>query len=377
MSSGPRPIPRLRGLPVFGRLFDFRRDKLSLLLKVRDRCGDIGRYRLGPVTVTVVSSAELAQTVLVDQADAFVKSIALRTYMRPLFGEGLITSEGELHRRQRKLIGPVFVPARVGRFAELMVRETEAAAARLADGARVDLAQEMMRLSLVIIGQGLFGVDLSTEADVLSHSLLTVLRLASENAVSFAPFPPRWPTPRNLRLRAAVARLDKTIYRMIEERRRGSSGARDDFLAMLLAAQDEDDGSVMTDTQLRDEAITLFSAGHETSGSALSWSFYLLARHPSVYERLCAEADSVLGGRPPSLADVPRLPYALQVFKEAMRLYPPVYLVTRRAVRDVELGGHPITAGSIAPTARNENRSSVPPGASARSKVASASASPK
>src|SRR5262249_27442113 len=156
----------------------------------RDRCGDIGSYRLGPVIVTVVSSAELAHSVLVDQADAFGKSVTLRTYMRPLLGDGLLTSEGELHRRQRKLIGPVFVPARVGGFADMMVRETETLAARFQEGARVDLAQEMMRLSLVIIGQGLFSVDLSKEADALSASLAVVRRLGTENAVSFAPFPP-------------------------------------------------------------------------------------------------------------------------------------------------------------------------------------------
>jgi cytochrome P450 len=161
------------------------------------------------------------------------------------------------------------------------------------------------------------------------------------------PIPPSWPTPGNRRGQKAIARLDRTVYRLIDERRK-QGGDRGDFLTMLLLAQDEDDGSVMTDKQVRDEAMNIFLAGHETTANALAWTFYLLAQHPAMRERLEREIDGALGGRTPTLADLPRLPFTLQVFKEAMRLYPPAFVVARRALRDVTIGGHRLAKNELA-----------------------------
>jgi cytochrome P450 len=163
---------------------------------------------------------------------------------------------------------------------------------------------------------------------------------------SVVPIPPTWPTPGNRRGFAAIARLDRTVYRMIEERR-GDGADRGDFLSMLLLAQEEGGGGGMTDRQVRDEAMNIFLAGHETTANALTWAFYLLAQHPAARERLEREVDAALGGRTPALTDVGALPFSLAVFKEAMRLYPPAYVVARRALRDVTLRGHAIAKNDL------------------------------
>jgi cytochrome P450 len=236
-------------------------------------------------------------------------------------------------------MAPAFVHKRIAEYATVIAARAEVAQAAMPDGQTVDLSAAMMRLTLEIVGATLFGAEVGAEADEIGEALTAAMEHATNALRSVVPIPPTWPTPANRRGLAAIARLDKTVYRLIEERRR-SGKDHGDFLSMLLLAQDEGTSAAgMTDKQVRDEAMNIFLAGHETTANALAWAFYLIAQHPAARERLEAEVSAALGGRTPTLADLPAMPYALAVLKEAMRLYPPAYIVARRATRDVTLTG--------------------------------------
>jgi cytochrome P450 len=200
------------------------------------------------------------------------------------------------------------------------------------------------------VGKTLFDADVLAEAGSLGAALTTVMRYSNARRGALVRLPAGWPTPRNRRFRAARARLDSTVYRIIAERRR-SGEDRGDLLSVLLRShsvpQDADDGGFMTDRQVRDEAMTLFLAGHETTANALSWTWYLLAQHPQVYARLRAEVDMVLAGRSPTLADLEALPYTLRVLKESMRLYPPAYIMLRYTIAPITVGGHRVPRGAL------------------------------
>jgi cytochrome P450 len=316
-------------------------NRFETLVATARRYGDIARVPWwgGLVKASIVSAPDLAHEVLVEKADAFMKGYGLSYFARPLLGNGLLTSEGDFHRRQRRMMAPAFVHKRIADYATVIGQRAEAAAASFGEGEVVDFGAAMMRLTLEIVGATLFSAEVGADADAVREALGAAMEQASAAIRATIPIPPSWPTPGNRRGWKAIERLDAIVYRLIQERRRGG-GDRGDFLSMLLLAQDEDDGSVMTDKQVRDEAMNIFLAGHETTANALGWAFYLLAQHPAIRERLEREADAALGGRTPTLADLPQLPYALQVFKEAMRLYPPAYVVARRALRDVTVGGY-------------------------------------
>jgi cytochrome P450 len=326
-----------------------RGDRVGMLLSIAERHGDIASMRRfgGLVTAHFISSAELAHQVLVDEAPSFVKGYGLSVFARPLLGNGLLTSEGEFHRRQRRMMAPAFVHKRIADYATVIAERTEAATSGWADGATLDLSSAMMRLTLEVVGATLFGAEVGAEAEEIGEALTTAMKQAADSLDSFLPIPPSVPTPGNRRAKEAVARLDETVYRLIRERRKDGLD-RGDFLSMLLLAQDEDDGSTMSDLQVRDEAMNIFLAGHETTANALAWTFYLLAQHPGARARLEREVDEALGGRAPTLADLAKLPYALQVFKEAMRLYPPAFAVARRATRDVQIGRYQLKKNELA-----------------------------
>ncbi len=320
------------------QLLGFRNQRLAWQMRLMTEYGDVCRARMGPFAALLISSAELAHSILVENAHCFVKSRGLRA-TKILLGEGLLTSEHEFHRRKRRLISPGFQHRRVATYADTMAAYAEAAQARWNDGALVDMGAAMTKLTLAIAGKTMFNADLENEASELGEALTIANRHVNEQISALLPLPIRWPTPKNRRVRQAVERLNQTVYRIIGERRT-SGDDPGDILSMLLNAEEEGSGSKMSDREVRDETMTLFLAGHETTANALAWTLYLLSRHPGVYERLRAEVDRELEGRRPALHDLPRLPYVLQVFKEAMRLFPPAYIIGRQAIREVTIGPH-------------------------------------
>ena len=339
-------IPTVPGLPLIGNLLDFRFNRLDLMLRMSRKSGDIAVFHLGSRTVVMLNTSELVHAALVDHASDFEKTPVFRIHGRPLLGNGLLTSENEFHKRQRRLVAPPFQHRRIASYGDIMVSYSEQIQQDWADGETIDIAREMMRLTLWIVGKTLFDADVLGEAEELGKALKVAMRRFNSEMSAVVHIPYTWPTPGNWRVRKAIARLDAIVYQMIEERRR-SKEDRGDLLSMLLSARDEDDGSFMSDRQVRDEAMTILLAGHETTAVALTWAWYLLAQHPHVYTRMRDEVDRVLGGRLPAFADLPKLPYTLQVLKESMRLYPPAYGFARQAVRPVTIGNYHLAAGTL------------------------------
>lgn len=315
-----------------------------MLLRVAREQPEIASMRFGFVPSVMVSSPAIAHEMLATKPHAFVKSPGLAIFMRPLLGKGLLASERDFHTKQRKLLAPVFAHKRIASYASTMAERAVRYASSLQDGKVVDAADDMMRLTLEIVGKTLFDTEIvGGSADEVGDALTIAMETAMAQLGSLVPLPPVVPTPTNLRNRKAVARLDAILYRIIQERR-AQGGDRGDLLSMLLATQDES-GAGMDDKQVRDEAMTLFLAGHETTANAMAWTFYLLAQHPEVRARLEEEVDAL--GRAPTYDDLKQLPYTLAVLKESMRLYPPAYIMARRATEEVELGGHRLRKHTI------------------------------
>jgi cytochrome P450 len=266
-------------------------------------------------------------------------------YLRRLLGQGLLTSDGELWKRQRRLLSSAFTPKRIRGYASSMVEVTDRGLGRIEPGATVRLHEVMSRLTMEVVAEVLFGAGI-TEADVLTVSRgLAVMNRLLANSVEAALRLPLWiPTPKHLEARTHLGHLDALVHRFIEARRNNAE-QRDDLLSALLSAVD-DDGSRMSDSQLRDETITLFLAGHETTSLALTHAFYLLGKHPDVLARVHAELDAVLAGRLPTADDVPRLSLTERVIKEAMRLYPPAWIVGRETGCPITLAGRAVAAGT-------------------------------
>jgi cytochrome P450 len=319
-------------------------NRIAMLNWMADQVGDLGSGFFGPRELIMVNSPEYIHQVLVEQDAKFQKGREFRIHTRPLLGNGLLLSEGDLHRRQRKLVAPALVHKRIREYADVMLRYTTDAIDSWKDGARIDVSLEMMRTTLAIAGKTLFGAELGGEADDIKRSLTFLMYYAESQLRTPFAIPLSWKTPRNRKVRKAIAQLDSVIFRMIAERR-ASDIDNGDLLSMLLIARDDEDGTGMTDQQVRDEAMTIFLAGHETTANATAWMWYLLAKNPEAYQKLQREVDEVLQGRTPTFEDLPRLPYAMQVFKEAMRLYPPAYILVRQAIEEVWFDGYKIPKG--------------------------------
>lgn len=339
IATPTKPIPYIRGeRPFVGSLPDYAKDRLSLFQRIAQECGDVGAFHFGPYTLALFNTAEFVHSIFVEHADDFDKGDVLHNAFRPVIGNGLFTSEGEFHRRQRKLMAPPFQPRHIMSYTDSMVAYSEQLQQQWVDGEIIDVAQEMTRLTMSIVGKVLFDADVFTETDELGFAMHTVLAHVSHTLASLFPIPLNWPTQHNRHTQKAIAVLKRRIQKMIDERR-ADPNARNDFLSILLQAKGED-GSGMSDEQLQDESLTLFGAGHETTATALSWTWYLLTKHPDIYQKVQQEVDSVLQGRTPTYADLERLPYSLRVFKEALRLYPPAYATARVALHDVDLNGY-------------------------------------
>ncbi len=336
----PNPDPAL--LRAFRGIFW---DRVKLLKRTGSWHPDIVSSTLGKRELILINRPEYIQEVLVEQADKFHKSEQFKIHTRPLLGNGLLHSEDEDHKRNRKLVAPAFVHRRIREYANVMSEYTLRVINEWNDGDVIDISREMMRITLAIAGKTLFGSEVGGEADDVKKRLAFLSHYADEQLRIPFHIPFNWRTPRNNRVRKAIAGLDAIIFGMIAERRSGKTDAGD-LLSMLLLARDEDDGSGMTDKQVRDEAMTIFLAGHETTSNGMSWMWYLLAQNPEVFQKLRNEVKG-LNGKTPTLDDLVRLPYAMQIFKEALRIYPPAYILVRTATEDAVVDGYKIKKGAV------------------------------
>ena len=323
-----------------GVMREFNRDTLGFITRLRDY-GDVVRSRFLYVHAYFLYNPADIETLLTTNAKSYRKAQSLRSpFFHRLVGNGLVTSEGDFWRRQRRLAQPAFHRQRISSYGDIMVEYAQRAIAKWQDGEQRDIAKDMTRLTLEIVVKTLFNSDVSNDADHIGQTLSQIVKPFASQATLKWIADNRLPTPGHYRYFNAVREIDAIVFRIIAERR-ASGSDEGDLLSMLLQAQDED-GSQMDDAQLRDEVMTLFLAGHETTALALSWSWYLLATHPEAEKRFHAELDEVLRGRSPEVSDLPNLKYTDMIAKEALRLYPPAYAVGREAIEDTEIGGYSV-----------------------------------
>lgn len=333
-------VPGPDGVPALGVLPKYARDPFGFMMRSAREYGPVVRWEFPTDRSFLVTSPEAIERILVQENQHYVKGRLFHQSLRPVLGRGLLTSEGEFWRKQRHLIEPAFHPERLNRYASIMTERTDRTISRWRDGETRTLHEDMMTLTLEIVAEALFGVDIRSQAAEVGDALDVITERAESVRADYVP---RWvPTPLNRRFERAKGVLDEIVYGIIEERR---STPGDDVVSTLLAATDED-GERMSVEQIHDEVLTLLLAGHETTALALTYTIFALAQRPQVEAELAAELDAVLDGDSPTVADLQKLSYAEQVVKESMRLYPPVYSILREPTRDVELGGYPIPAGS-------------------------------
>ncbi len=338
------------GTRVLGHLQAFKTSPLETMAQWWRQYGDALRFRLGPKIIHLLSHPALAEEILVHQSDRFVKVYDPRrpSGLALVLGNGLVTGSGEIWKRHRRIIQPIFHRSRMAAMADRMVQVGEQ---RLADwasqeGQAVDIAAEMMQLALEVISQTMFTTSMAHHIDRINQSLRVSLRFAFDSFHNPLRLPLWVPTAHNREFRAAMQFLDGLIYELLTERRR-SRVRHDDLLDLLLQARDEETGTGLSDQELRDEALTIFAAGHETTANALAWTWYLLATHPEAKARFHEEVDRVLQGRTPNAGDLAQLPYTRAVFDEALRLYPPAVAIQRKTTTPVTVHGLALPAGAI------------------------------
>ena len=339
----PRLPPGPRGHWLLGVLPRVRSDVLGFFDECFREYGDAVYFRAGNRRSVLLSHPDDIETVLVTENRQFIKNRALQ-YLRPLLGNGLLLNEGEAWLRQRRIVQPAFGKHRVEGYVPAMMECTERMLAQWQTGQVRDLHMEMVELTMSIAGRTLLGIDVGDQFVEVTRCVETVMTDFLGRFGSALPLPFWIPTPGNWKLARTIRRLDAILHELIQHRR-ASGAAGGDFLSLLLAARDEVDGSGLSDRQVRDEVMTMFLAGHETTANALAWTWQLLGQHPQVQERAAREARETLGGRPPTAADVANLPLCEAILKESMRLYPPAYAVGRRTMADITIGGHFIPAG--------------------------------
>src|SRR5271170_5395680 len=326
-ANGNRVPPGPQGLPILGVSLELLRDVLGLLRRVAREYGDVARIPVLKGDRILLNHPDLIEQVLIIQRTKFYKSTVSKEATERLLGQGLLISEGDFWRRQRRLAQPAFHRARINEYAAAMVEIAQAHAREWRSGETRDMAHEMTSTTLDIAVRTLFGTTLPGEAEQVGRAMTFLMRYSLGRARSPVTIPAAWPTPKNRRANREYEFLDSLVYRIISERQaEGNSVHHTDLLALLMSAMDED-GSQMTPRQLRDETMTLFLAGHETTALTLSWTWYLLSQNPAAEVRLHEELRDVLGGRTPDIADLGRLPYLLAVVNEVLRLYPPAYIL--------------------------------------------------
>jgi cytochrome P450 len=321
-------------------------DPTGVLADLHDRYGDLVHFRIGPQHVYVVLRADLVRAVLVTHQKAFKKGPGFER-ARVVLGNGLLTSEGDFHLRQRRMLQPAFHRRRVAEYAGIMVEEAVRVGDAWEGGGERDVAADMSGLALRVVSRALFGAELDEDALAISRDVAEVGEFFDYLTIALFPLLMRTPLPRVRRFQAGIEHLERETARVIAGRRGAGDVEDGDLLSILLAARDvEGDGTGMSDEQIRDEAVTLITAGHETTANGLTWTWYMLATHPDAEERMHAELQSVLEERSPTAADAASLRYTEAVLLESMRLYPPAWGIERRAIADQEVGGYLIPAGA-------------------------------
>lgn len=330
---------------MLGNLSDIMQDRLGFLQRMA--CiGDVCGFHFGPFPGMLFNKPEHIQSILVEHASDFDKGVELIYHsLAPAFRKGIFFREGDLHRRQRKLMAPIFQPRHIASYANCMGAYSETLQKTWSTGSVIDITQQMRNLTMSILGKVLFDADAFTASNELAKATIVALEYLSHVTSALIALPYSWPTARNRRMYQAIQVARTCIQRFIDERRAGL-GERNDFLSILLQARDEN-GACMSDDQLMAECLNLFGAGYETTATGLSWMWLLLCQHPEIYRRVQQEVASVLQGRTPTYADLAHLPYCLQVWKEALRLYPPVYFISRRTLREIEIDGHRVPKGGM------------------------------
>jgi cytochrome P450 len=342
--------PGPEGHRFLGSLPAVRKDPIALFLHSARTYGDIVRLRFGNRTGHLLRHPDYVKHVLQDNFRNYGKQTRGFAALRELLGQGLLTAEGDFWLKQRRTAQPAFHHQQIASFADTMAQATGEmldAWDRAPDpSAPIDVADAMMNLTMRIVGLTLLSRDVSGNAADVGKALNTILHMTMEHITRIVDIPRDWPTRRNRLFQTAKATLDRLILQIIADRRNATAPPKD-LLTMLMAAKDPETGEGMSDSQLRDEVMTIFLAGHETTANALTWTWYLLSKHPVVARQLEEEVDRVLAGRTPTLADLPQLTYTKQVLDESMRLYPPAWMIARSATGEDEIGGYRIPQDSI------------------------------
>lgn len=347
-SSGPMVPPGPAGAPLVGNLFDFlRAEPLTYYRTLWQSYGDLVTIRLGKLKTYLVVDPVQAHYILVKNQKNFGKGKLYDTF-RMLVGQGLVTSEGDLWQQQRRLMQPSFTPTAISDYTTLMTEVIQRLVVRwqaaAAQGTVLNMDQEMMQLTMSVIGKAMFGIDLSEEMLEVEQALHTAFTFITGRAITPFKAPVQWPLPTHRRFHRAM----ETINHFLAERiQTGRQSEQKNLLTILLHAQDEESRQGMSEQQLRDEVLTLFFAGFETTARSLTWAWYQISRQPAVQQKLEAEVDAVLGQRTPTVEDLFRLPYTRMVVDETLRLYPPTAILPRQNREADQLGDYPLAAGSI------------------------------
>ncbi|HNJ64394.1 MAG TPA: cytochrome P450 [Turneriella sp.] len=345
MTAAQKKIPGPPGLPVIGNLLDVGTDVLSFLQKVASY-GDVAQLGFFNRKITLVSHPDLIQQVLIRDNDRFEKDSGTKMLAKFVLGKGLLTSEGEEHKRMRKNTSPAFNRQRILSYGKIMTDLADQQAAAWQNGATIDIHSEMMAVTSAIVAKALFNMDVSEKVHAIGDALEKIMRIVDVIRMPFSDIAMQLPLPATLEIREGIATLDKIIYETIDEHLADTTD-KGDLLSMMISSRREaGDDMKKARKQLRDEAMTLFLAGHETTANALTWTFYLLSQNPDKYDALCAELDQVLKDRPATIDDIAALPYTRQVVAESMRLYPPAWVIGRTVMHDYEIGGYVIPKGS-------------------------------
>lgn len=340
ISTPPGP----KGIPVLGSSLDYFKDILKFLLYLKNEFGDIAYFRLGNRSMYMVSEPELVKDVLVTHNRNFRKSRALQR-SKLVVGEGLLTSEADLHLKQRRMMQPVFHNNKISAYSDSICEYTMKISADWKNGDVIDIHKSVMKITLGVVVKTLFSADIDSESSEIGEALTVIMKQFPRLLFPFSEYFDNLPIPGNFKRKMAIDKLDKIIYKMIESRR-NDKNKYDDLLALLIDATDEQENTQMDDTQLRDEAMTLFIAGQESTANAITWTLYLISTSPEVLQKIHQEIEEVIGDGMPTWEDYQKMRYLISVFTESLRLYPPAWAVVRRAISDYKLDKYIVPAGA-------------------------------